>query len=393
MRNSFLHELLFSDDGMSPLSIIWLVITVILVLSRTLSWVRFVWLPVFVVSVVFSVPVIGMLLAGGYALFGLPTWGAFPVIALTLFVARPKPAGLAGPAWVGCAVFGAVIVVMWSLPRRSGTVLRLRFVEGNGGPVANATFPLFIHPTSGGNLDGLLRTDANGHSTLTVYGYDTGNIELRDRQDPRRNKTIHFEAWPASSTGRPAGAKFDRKDIVTGNSGQALTIVWPDKRDMAAVETEPTLVFRPMANFTVGEAPLVLDVATGQFGREGDLVWTITTGPERGPFGPEFRVVVRARTGAGLVVSDEQFMDLAPETGYQPQAEFRRLAHDSHYAQALSCRFYVKTREGKFAKVAGEVRIFPARAPESGSVFASMVVNPSGSRKVEFDHKKWLNRD
>jgi hypothetical protein len=154
---------------------------------------------------------------------------------------------------------------------------------------------------------------------------------------------------------------------------------------------EPMLKF--IANAQVNIAmPVVLNVETGKLGTDGDISFSIVTGPKRGQYGPDFSITITALNGAAFAPSEEEFMFHAPEVGYQTAAVINRLSSDANYSRVQPYRCYVKTRSGKYAAVTGEITIREGLGEGKASFHAIIYHNPSGSRNLEFDHRKWINR-
>lgn len=393
MRHSILTELLCSQDGPAPITWVWLVLSIGLAIARESRWARFIWLPTFLVAALFSVSVASLIVVGGYALLGLPVWGLFPVITAILFFRRPP--GIAGDrhGFVGLAGLGVVVIALWLVPRPHAMIVRLRFLEGNNDPIRNAAFPLFIYQGIGPNHDGFLRTNPDGLATIELYGFESGSIELRDPSDTRRNTKINFEPAGPLVNHRPTFYRFAGKDEVAVNSAQVLPVFWPGKRDVTKRTTEPLFLFSADAHLTTDSATLVLNVETGKFGEDGDLAFHFACGPDFGNHGPALEIVVRVVAGAAIASTDEQFMDLAPVEGYRSSLEFVRSADDAGYSPNLPFKFYVKTRSGRYAAVGGEIAFWGGSNPDKGALHVGVRYNPGGSRNVEFDHTKWLNRD
>ena len=84
-------------------------------------------------------------------------------------------------------------------------------------------------------------------------------------------------------------------------------------------------------------------------------------------------------------------MDVAPETGYESLLNSAVTAADQTASTVLPFKFYARTRSGKYATVGGKVTAYRT-GPDKALLHVGIHYNPSGSRNVEFDHTKWLNR-
>jgi hypothetical protein len=65
-------------------------------------------------------------------------------------------------------------------------------------------------------------------------------------------------------------------------------------------------------------------------------------------------------------------------------------AADTNYNSRQTFHFYAKTRSGKYGVVWFELNI--PRIEDAASCNATIRYNPSGSRNLEFDQNKWINR-
>jgi hypothetical protein len=171
----------------------------------------------------------------------------------------------------------------------------------------------------------------------------------------------------------------------------------PDRRKPVVFRLQKLLAAEPMLKYvTNAEVPMgpsstLLDVESGNLGY-GDLEFSINAGARSGDMEPDFAITIKANAGAAFLVTDEEFMFKAPETGYGKFAVFTKSSSESNYNRVQPYRMYVKTRSGKYAAVAGEVTIREGRSDGWVGFHAVIYHNPSGSRNLEFDHRKWLNR-
>jgi len=153
---------------------------------------------------------------------------------------------------------------------------------------------------------------------------------------------------------------------------------------------EPMYKFLPYGDITAGGAPLVLDVVKGKVTAVGDLAFSIVLGAETNRDGRDFTVTVQGLNGAGCVFSDEEFLFNAPELGYQGTRLINVKVDDPYYSPFQKLCFYVRTGTGKYAAVEARVNMW---ANWTGASFSAIeYFNPSGSRNLEFDQNKWINR-
>ncbi len=135
--------------------------------------------------------------------------------------------------------------------------------------------------------------------------------------------------------------------------------------------------------------PTSFDLSTGRraTANSGELAVRITRGPKTSNRF-DWTATVEGRGGTGLIQSNDEFMVMAPADGYQPQWTFSQKATDRHYQAQVQTKFYVRTGDGKYARV--EIRIIP-QYNEAAAVDLTVYLNPGpGSRNLEFDPNKIL---
>ena len=387
MRHSLLQALAYSSGGPSPISVIWFVLAVVVSIGRQQRWAVSLWIPLFVVSVVGSLPVMMLVFAGGYGLFALPMWGLFPLSGVLLLLCRPQ--GVSSPAranWVGTWAVALLLLVLFAVPRPDGIDLHLRFVEAGGKPVGNASFPVAIYHSLGGKRDEVLRTGPDGTARLRVYPPEDGAISLIDAKDPRRNIQVRFEPWTPVVGGPVDGYRFDGRIVIAGNSDQEATLDWPGWRAAETIRTEPLFWFRSYANLPDG-VEANFNSKNGNWGEAGEWSMRVTPRPGGKPDRPEYVVTVTALNGAAVFEARERFMDEAPIAGYVSRLEFIYPANE----QRGPVQFFVRTASGTYAAAVCDFRFWSAR--QYTNVFVTTYYNPSGSRNLEMDQKKLLNRD
>ena len=155
---------------------------------------------------------------------------------------------------------------------------------------------------------------------------------------------------------------------------------------------EPMLKYITNTEIAVRAETVLLNVETGKLGREGDLAFSVSVGSNRGRYGPDYTLTIRTLGSASFAFSEEEFMFNAPESGYRQEVVFNKLSSDPNYSLTQSYRFYVKTRSGKYAVVTGEITIREGLSEGKAGFHTIIYHNPSGSRNLEFDHRKWLNK-
>jgi len=156
------------------------------------------------------------------------------------------------------------------------------------------------------------------------------------------------------------------------------------------MEAEPLYEFSPHGYITPGGSPLILNIESGKIVAQGDLAFSVALGPETNRYGSDFIVTMRGLNGAGFAFSDEEFLSHAPGSGYRDIFTVTHKVNDPNYRPEQILRFYVRTGNGKYASVGARIIMwgdFSKADFEAGVYF-----NPSGSRNLEFDQNKWINR-
>jgi hypothetical protein len=117
----------------------------------------------------------------------------------------------------------------------------------------------------------------------------------------------------------------------------------------------------------------------------GDIAVRITKGPKTSNRF-DWTATVEGKGGTGLIESNDEFMVTAPADGYQPRWTFGQKATDREYQAQVQTKFYVKTGDGKYARI--EMRIIP-EYNKTAAVDLTVYLNPTpGSRNLEFDPKE-----
>jgi hypothetical protein len=90
--------------------------------------------------------------------------------------------------------------------------------------------------------------------------------------------------------------------------------------------------------------------------------------------------------GGGVIEAQEEFMNRAPESGYQSLYEVAISANDPKWSDRATRRLYLKSNDGKiYARL--ETEIFANY--QNNSVFSiKFYANPNGSRNLEYDTRQ-----
>jgi hypothetical protein len=152
---------------------------------------------------------------------------------------------------------------------------------------------------------------------------------------------------------------------------------------------EPMYKYLSYGEIPLGGGRLVYNVEKGRITEPGDLALSVVVG-ESNRYGLDFTVTIQGLNGAGCAFSREEFLFKAPETEYRTMLTADHKPTASNYDPSEILRFYVRTGTGKYAAIDAKVSLL---GDMSGANLRLIVYyNPSGSRNLEFDQNKWINR-
>lgn len=135
--------------------------------------------------------------------------------------------------------------------------------------------------------------------------------------------------------------------------------------------------------------PVVFDLLTGQKNTGdsgvGDLRVILTRNPlnisSGSKIGFEWHAKIEA-LGGGLIESNDDFMYVAPEAGYQPRIQIDMPANATNWMSSYSVSFFAKTRGGNvYSRVKFVFRVDSPK-PQTGFTISSSA-NSSGSRNLQ----------
>jgi hypothetical protein len=132
------------------------------------------------------------------------------------------------------------------------------------------------------------------------------------------------------------------------------------------------------------------NVKSGKFGgAAGDLAFIVTRSNQTRMRQFDYTLTVQAAPGGGIAFSEEKMMFEAPSEGYVPSWQTAQTFGAPDYTHLQKLRFYLKTPDGKYAAVQGHVA--QMGDPEA-QVQMTVYYNPNGSRNLEYNEAKRLNR-
>jgi hypothetical protein len=139
--------------------------------------------------------------------------------------------------------------------------------------------------------------------------------------------------------------------------------------------------------------PVAFDLRLGKpvLNGSGDIIVKFTRAQSPPSHETGYTLTIQAPSGGGLAPTNDEFMDAAPDLGYQTMIEINQPAkqgpQDNSFQASHDLKFYVKTPDGKYAAVTGSVTQYST--PAAGYNFL-VNYNPSGSRNLAVDMKKRL---
>jgi hypothetical protein len=135
--------------------------------------------------------------------------------------------------------------------------------------------------------------------------------------------------------------------------------------------------------------PVIFNLLTGQKNvgdsTAGDLRVTLTRNPLNIPLGYKkafgWHATIYAVDG-GLIQSDDEFMYVAPEEGYQPKIEIDMPADSTDWKSIYNISFFAKTRGGNvYSRVKFVFRVDSPKEQTGFTITSS--ANPTGSRSLQ----------
>jgi hypothetical protein len=134
------------------------------------------------------------------------------------------------------------------------------------------------------------------------------------------------------------------------------------------------------------------DLLTGKKNPGGDLIVKLTRNPVDIIRGNSFDWSVMLQIPNGGM---QEILDLypneAPADRYQPEMTFKFPADMPKWTYSFSHSFYLKSKDGQiYGRM--NVHIMANFQPPPTLFDVEIYANPSGSRNLEFDQNKWINR-
>lgn len=135
--------------------------------------------------------------------------------------------------------------------------------------------------------------------------------------------------------------------------------------------------------------PMIFDLLKGKkstdTNAQSDIRVTLTRNPLKRPLGSKEKYDWTADLEAidgGIIASDDEFMYLAPEIGYQPRLEMRMMRTNVDWTPNWSVSFYLKSRGGQcYGQISVEFMTDSSEATTGFTITSAL--NPDGSRNLQ----------
>ena len=197
---------------------------------------------------------------------------------------------------------------------------------------------------------------------------------------------VSKDGYHSSKTGPHAFeyAAFFEADYHRPDPGNPVTF-----RLVKKLDPEP-LIARHLSERASYDRPSYYDLERGTLTQQppagAALKFTCERGesPQGQPFDWKWRV--EAVNGA-LLETKEEFAQVAPQEGYEPAWEITQAATAKPFRKNGQARFYVRGADNRYARVDVEMA-HPNSRSVGPRVTVTSFLNPSGSRKLEYDPSK-----
>jgi hypothetical protein len=146
---------------------------------------------------------------------------------------------------------------------------------------------------------------------------------------------------------------------------------------------EPMYVSSTSLKLDVTNTVVWVDFGTGEKGATGDIGFSVVRDEFPGKQETGYTLNILTQPGGGVVITNEEFMFHAPESGYSLQKTIPHRPsgpNDHSFQPSMEFKLYLKTADAKYAAIKVEVGQYQRPAAYVDLV---MCFNPSGSRNLE----------
>lgn len=241
---------------------------------------------------------------------------------------------------------------------------------------------------------GYMRTATEGHTrweALELITNPAGHFSLANHKAGSVTVTaLEKDGYQASSR-NPVTFEFVHEHIRRYVPDPHNPVVFRMWRKSGA---EPLAVNDVRIKIAYDGTPTVFDLVKGvqvtDTNQPGDIRVTLIRAPLNitpGQRNFDWHATIEAIDG-GLKESQDEFMFLAPEGGYQPRIVLGAAGNDPKWTADRKVSFYIHNRGGQnYGRVTLEINAGWWNQPKTGFGFKSYI-NPAGSRVLEYDWAK-----
>lgn len=115
----------------------------------------------------------------------------------------------------------------------------------------------------------------------------------------------------------------------------------------------------------------------------GDISISLTRSPAGDTHNFDWTLNLSGIGAAGFIESSDEFMFMAPDSGYQSSIAIHELAGASDYVRRVSRNYYVRLADGTtYGRINVDIR---PQYNDEGAIDLTLYLNPNGSRNLEYD--------
>lgn len=233
-------------------------------------------------------------------------------------------------------------------------------------------------------------TSARGTSKAETMSDPKGAFSLIGRRGKALTVSVSKDGYHTNGGRGGRGfeyAAFFESHFHRPDPGNPVTFRLTKKLDR-----EPLIVRHVSEDLSYDAGEYYYDLQLGTVDREVSAkgALKLTFERSRSPQGTSFdwKVGVEA-TNAGLQETKDEFGPLAPEDGYTSSWQGSSVAGAQPFPRSCRVRFYIRTADNRYARVDLEL-VHPNERNIGPNLTIDSLLNPSGSRNLEFDASKQL---
>jgi hypothetical protein len=286
----------------------------------------------------------------------------------------------------------------------------------------NSSTPPQIQTTNS-RLERFTNALESKNASVNFYGRV---IDQESNSVPEARVVMHVRQWHLDATADPWGNKFPKSERITdsdgnfsleGTTGDSLTIESVSKEGYCLSPKAPNIFgygnvpvpFHPdpqnpviIQMWKLGEpqklishhlsgtglpvdgSPVEFDLFNGTKAAGGQLIICLKRDPQiLPPHGPRYDWSLELEVpNGGLVVNNDEFMYLAPDSDYQKVFKFDMPKDAENWNTAINQQFYIELENGKyFGSLV--IRLSTIHDTPPLGITLDIVLNPNGSRSLQ----------